>query len=46
MQDIFFSSPSLKAESTKQIEEKLNFQVPAEGLEMVILLHTVVMGSS
>ena len=30
-----------KAESTKQMEEKLNFQVPAEGLELVILLHTV-----
>ena len=29
-----------KAESTKQMEEKLNFQVPAEGLELVILLHT------
>ena len=28
------------AESTKQMEEKLNFQVPAEGLELVILLHT------
>ena len=27
-------------ESTKQMEEKLNFQVPAEGLELVILLHT------
>ena len=26
-------------ESTKQMEEKLNFQVPAEGLELVILLH-------
>ena len=26
-------------ESTKQMEEKLNFQVPA-GLELVILLHT------
>ena len=29
------------AESTKQMEEKLNFQVPAEGLELVILLKTV-----
>ena len=29
-----------KSESTKQMEEKLNFQVPAEGLELVILLHT------
>ena len=29
-----------RAESTKQMEEKLNFQVPAEGLELVILLHT------
>jgi hypothetical protein len=28
------------AESTKQMEEKLKFQVPAEGLEQVILLHT------
>ena len=27
-------------ESTKQMEETLNFQVPAEGLELVILLHT------
>ena len=27
-------------ESSKQMEEKLNFQVPAEGLELVILLHT------
>ena len=27
-------------ESTKQMEEKLNFQVPTEGLELVILLHT------
>jgi hypothetical protein len=27
-------------ESTKQMEEKLNFQVPAEGLELAILLHT------
>ena len=26
-------------ESTKQLEEKLNFQVPAEGLELVVLLH-------
>ena len=25
-----------KAESTKQMEETLNFQVPAEGLELVI----------
>ena len=29
------------AESTKQMEEKLNFQVPAEGLQLVILLKTV-----
>ena len=29
-----------RPESTKQMEEKLNFQVPAEGLELVILLHT------
>ena len=28
------------SESTKQMEEKLNFQVPAEGLELVILQHT------
>ena len=28
------------SESTKQMEEKLNFQVPAEGLELVILLHS------
>ena len=28
------------AESTKQMEWKLNFQVPAEGLELLILLHT------
>ena len=27
-------------ESTKQMEEKLSFKVPAEGLELVILLHT------
>ena len=27
-------------QSTKQMEEKLNFQVPAEGLELVNLLHT------
>ena len=31
---------SPRPESTKQMEEKLNFQVPAEGLELVILLHT------
>ena len=30
----------VSAESTKQMEEKLNFQVPAEGLKLVILLHT------
>ena len=29
------SSTKGKAESTKQMEEKLNFQVPAEGLELV-----------
>ena len=29
-----------RSESTKQMEEKMNFQVPAEGLELVILLHT------
>ena len=29
-----------KAESTKKMEEILNSQVPAEGLELVILLHT------
>mgnify|MGYP007015869073 FL=1 len=29
-----------QTESTKQMEEKLNFQVPAEGIELVILLHT------
>ena len=28
------------SERTKQMEEILNFQVPAEGLELVILLHT------
>ena len=27
------------AEKTKQMEQILNFQVPAEDLEMVILLH-------
>jgi hypothetical protein len=27
-------------EKTKQMEQILNFQVPAEGLELVILLHT------
>ena len=26
--------------NTVQMEENLNFQVPAEGLELVILLHT------
>ena len=26
-------------ERTKQMEQILNFQVPAEGLELVILLH-------
>ena len=38
----FFVKKSLHngPESTKQMEEKLNFQVPAEGLELVILLHT------
>ena len=30
----------LKSESIKQMEEKLNFQVPAEGLQLVIFLHT------
>ena len=29
-----------KAESTKQMEQILNSQVPTEGLELVILLHT------
>ena len=29
-----------KAEKTKQMEQILTFQVPAEGLELVILLHT------
>ena len=29
-----------KSERTKQMEPILNFQVPAEGLELVILLHT------
>ena len=29
-----------EAERTKQMEQILNFQVPAEGLELVILLHT------
>ena len=27
-------------ERTKQMEQILNFEVPAEGLELVILLHT------
>ena len=31
---------SLYTESTKWMEEKMNFQVPTEGLELVILLHT------
>ena len=39
-QAILPSSMSAYPESTKQMEEKLNFQVPAEGLELVILLHT------
>ena len=30
----------IRPESTKQMEEKLNFQVPAEGLELVIWLRT------
>ena len=30
----------VKPERTKQMEQILNFQVPAEGLELVILLHT------
>ena len=30
----------VEAERTKQMEQILNFQVPAEGLELVILLHT------
>ena len=34
------TNSSDNSESTKQMEEKLNFQVPAEGLELVILLHT------
>ena len=29
-----------RSERTKQMEQILNFQVPAEGLELVILLHT------
>ena len=29
-----------KSERTKQMEQILNFQVPAEALELVILLHT------
>ena len=29
-----------RAESTKLMEEKLNFQVPSEGWKLVILLHT------
>ena len=28
------------SERTKQMEQILNFQVPAEGLELVLLLHT------
>ena len=32
-----------KAEKTKQMEQILNFQVPAEGLELVLLLHTLQM---
>ena len=31
---------SNKPERTKQMEQILNFQVPAEGLELVILLYT------
>ena len=34
----FKSNQLNESESTKQMEEKLNFQVPAEGLELVILL--------
>ena len=29
-----------RSERTKQMEQILNFQVPAEGLDLVILLHT------
>ena len=31
---------SVKSERTKQMEQVLNFQVPPEGLELVILLRT------
>ena len=36
----FLKCTQTHPESTKQMEEKLNFQVPSEGLELVILLHT------
>ena len=29
-----------RSEKTKKMEQILNFEVPAEGLELVILLHT------
>ena len=36
----YFRSMQTRPERTKQMEQILNFQVPAEGLELVILLHT------
>ena len=36
----YFSRTERTTERTKQMEEILNFQVPAEVLELVILLHT------
>ena len=44
--EVYFNAPNMKVslvtkpEWTKQMEQILNFQVPAEGLELVILLHT------
>ena len=38
--EVYFSVFECKPESTKQTEEKLNYRVPSEGLELVILLHT------
>ena len=39
-QDYLPVSKYNKTERTKQMEQILNFQVPDEGLELVILLHT------
>ena len=36
--------PMIHPERTKQMEQILYFQVPAEGLELVILLHTQYLG--